>query len=1331
MKLKTLSIFIALAFMCMGTSAQIFDGVYFTPIKSPYAYDKMRFMKQLVPPEDTISVKKGIALIDTSFYIGNGTNWRKVQGGVGGGLDSIAVNTTRRFGSLDLNAWRKTTNESSQELVTDILDSYTGEPVAVTKATTFQGVTLNDSHVDSSIILKNGSDYYVRSFTGDIPAAWYGVVGDGATNVKTGLQKLITAGQTFHKKVILPSAPGTYRVVGKLTIASGTLLSFDNGAILQADTIQGGYIQALPTQQIFSNNPVLIDVRTTGTMWYPEQWGAVGDSTTDCTTAFQRCFAAAAKLPQATVVLTGKYLITGAVTLTYPANMNVKFERNSMITGNGSFGNGGVIEAPYDQQIWGDSLTVQFYTTNNRDHSVKWFGAKGNGVTDDWYALQKAANLNKQYSFDGKSWLYFPLGTYIITKPILLFNWNGTSYTPVSAAWRSERSTQHGISARALIKAQGAAMGRQMLLAIQIGYQCHFENIAFEGLYTKPTTISVGNFRNLVNSSYSDWQQDGISDKKFAPHACVVFDPFIGTVPADTGYTDLAMYYRGATSSGGSSNNEFKGCWFSSTPVGTLIGLAPGFGQSEYNRFIDCSWENMKIGYATGNSQSNNCIIYNFEAVGWMHHFVDNISYGSSSAGSPPFIDKGVVAQGMIYFAAISSAGKPLHVNQVFCETIYKVGIFNNIDGGYSGISSISNSTFNLYRYDEIKSADWINLGKVNFVNTDVILVASGNSRPHRLKLAVKNSDATFTNGLVSQVITKVPAVRSPTQGSYQKIAMPTFNNVGTYLPTVKSQVNKATQNAYLQSILNLPVGFTKLKWEEVAGIDYEFNWNQPFLDETIYLMNGRSVVVDSTGYSYVKLDTTQVKKINVGDVLTTDLSAGLSYSQVIPELTPGNANVMIDEMPVLGLVTSISNDTVFMVGASRNLSNGTTSVGNVYLNYRRELNDILVYNSTNSSTVLDSVERYVPQATGQFSFPAAGARIEGPGIVPGTKVVSSNSSAKTITLSIAANATTVNSTSVNGSPEVSVTSTYSPKQAAALGTPAFFINGMKWRWKTKDTANKEMYYDYIIGNTAFKNQYYTAATRVLDTARVVQINPIDVRASKSGDSIIVNVGGTRTAIFDRSVDNMKVGYPIVPTSSTAYDSSIALYVDRTAKRVDILSLRVGTSVAPVTITNTSLDLQIGNSSATAKFRLLPYLTDIYIDNTITGKTYFRNNANGSVLQMAMFETNGYLKLGTSGTPGARLHVGGHARIDSLLSGVIGTDSIVVHDASTKALKQIAATTFNKSSSGSGAPSGGNDGDLYIDTSTGQWYRKSSGTWSVIYTPTGGGGSSLIGTIDY
>ncbi|MFT3705466.1 MAG: hypothetical protein QM802_24065 [Agriterribacter sp.] len=956
-----------------------------------------------------------------------------------------------------------------------------------------------------------------------------GIYADGITDATQMLNRYFSRPVT-KGLIIEQDATGSVLNVKGVVDCKGKSLRFDGSVIIKGSgTLSNVIIDAPDGIQIFESVS-LLNAQTASGYWSPKWFGAKGDSITDDTKALSKMFSIVEKQPQPMVVMRAKYKLNGNIDLSYPPNISIRFERGAMITGSGSFG-GGVITASYDQQIWGDSLTVKFYTTDNIYHSVKWFGAKGNGIADDWFALQKAADFNKSYPFDGKSTLYFPIGIYNISKPLLLFNWNGSAYAPVTASWVGEKSTQHGINSRALIKATGAPMGTQMLLGIQIGYQCMFKNLAFEGLYTKPEKISQGNFRNLVNAEYADWKQNGISDKKYAPHACVVLDPFGGTVPPDTGYKALASYYRGALSSGGSSNNEFDGCWFSNTVVGTVVGLTPGFGQSEYNRFLNCSWQSMKIGYATANAQSNNCIISNFECVGWMHHFIDNITYGATSAGSPPFVDKGVVAQGMLYFAAISSAGKPLYANNVFAETLYRIGIFNNIDGGYASISSFTNSTFNLFRYDEIKSADWINLGKVNYTDCNVILVSSGNSIPFRLKLAVKKSDAVYTNGMISQVITKMPSVRNPTQSTYQRFYTPTFTNTATYLPESNYTNNKMIQNSYPQSIYNSAIGITRLKWEELPGVEYEFNWSQPFFDETIYLMKSRSVTVSNTGSSYVKLDATQVKKINIGDILTTDLNARLSYSQVIPELTPANTDISIDEMPVLGLVTSIKGDTVFMAGASRNLPDGITAIGNVYLNYRRELNDMLVYNATSGSVILENVERYVPMSTGQFSFPVAGARIEGKGIVPGTKVISSNASSKTITLSIPADETVVNATSINGSPDVSVLSVYSPKQAAALNpSPAFFINGMKWRWKTKNAHNEEVYNDYYIGNTAFKNQYNTNALRVLDTNRVMQINPFDFQKSKLIASIINNSENARFAVYDKDMSNMPTAYlPIQP----------------------------------------------------------------------------------------------------------------------------------------------------------------------------------------------------------
>src|SRR5689334_5741217 len=53
--------------------------------------------------------------------------------------------------------------------------------------------------------------------------------------------------------------------------------------------------------------------------------------------------------------------------------------------------------------------------------NVKDFGAKGDGVTDDWAAIMAAVNWQTAVSYHGQGTIFFPPGTYHVSAPIDFF----------------------------------------------------------------------------------------------------------------------------------------------------------------------------------------------------------------------------------------------------------------------------------------------------------------------------------------------------------------------------------------------------------------------------------------------------------------------------------------------------------------------------------------------------------------------------------------------------------------------------------------------------------------------------------------------------------------------------------------------------------------------------------------------------------------------------------------------------------------------------------------------------------------------------------------------
>src|ERR1035437_7643392 len=74
------------------------------------------------------------------------------------------------------------------------------------------------------------------------------------------------------------------------------------------------------------------------------------------------------------------FTVNGTVNI--PVTTVLKFDNGNKISGTGTI-NGGIIEANHQFQIFDPSITVNSTKTSDGIISVKWFGAKGDGVSDD------------------------------------------------------------------------------------------------------------------------------------------------------------------------------------------------------------------------------------------------------------------------------------------------------------------------------------------------------------------------------------------------------------------------------------------------------------------------------------------------------------------------------------------------------------------------------------------------------------------------------------------------------------------------------------------------------------------------------------------------------------------------------------------------------------------------------------------------------------------------------------------------------------------------------------------------------------------------------------
>src|ERR1035437_1748934 len=104
------------------------------------------------------------------------------------------------------------------------------------------------------------------------------------------------------------------------------------------------------------------------------------------------------------------FTVNGTVNI--PATTVLRFDNGNKISGTGTI-NGGVIEANHQCQIFDTSLTVNPSKTSDGKFSVNWYGATGDGKTDDTKALQRVLNMLAANLGTGNFKIIIPKGNYL------------------------------------------------------------------------------------------------------------------------------------------------------------------------------------------------------------------------------------------------------------------------------------------------------------------------------------------------------------------------------------------------------------------------------------------------------------------------------------------------------------------------------------------------------------------------------------------------------------------------------------------------------------------------------------------------------------------------------------------------------------------------------------------------------------------------------------------------------------------------------------------------------------------------------------------------------
>ena len=355
----------------------------------------------------------------------------------------------------------------------------------------------------------------------------------------------------------------------------------------------------------------------------------------------------------------------------------------------------------------------------------KWFGAKGDGTTDDTAALQAAIDYAITSSVGtGRRAGHLRLspGIYRTTAPLFLYYLSAGKYvgfsltvsadTPgyIGGVYTPDRPSGWTSGNKTVIRADHVDAPA---LIVQTCRYVQFQNFdissaANRGEYPNDRQalydLGAGGNATLgqLTTSIPWWLQryldpaDGgplyfssdARDNRFSPHGCVVIDPFNSTdITLANAYPSLlaqGWYDAARFSSSTGTGSSIVTCdrmTFRQAIVGVAASVASGMVNGEFITFYNCNWFGCKSAVALGSSQNKGCALYD-SRVEAVQTFVNLNDYGTG--GAPfPLVEQGFTTSGHKWFMRANVGNQSGAIKDFYCEGLLSLGYWgsNGIGG--------------------------------------------------------------------------------------------------------------------------------------------------------------------------------------------------------------------------------------------------------------------------------------------------------------------------------------------------------------------------------------------------------------------------------------------------------------------------------------------------------------------------------------------------------------------------------------------------------------------------------------------------------------------------
>ena len=597
------------------------------------------------------------------------------------------------------------------------------------------------------------------------------------------------------------------------------------------------------------------------------------------------------------------------------------------------------------------------------------FGATGDGTTDDTVALQTAIN----YCIDNGNKLFIPKGVYIISSPLLLAKWNGSSFSFFGIDIEGERyvGTDGTKGKYTVIK---PTFNNTFAIGIQLGRGIRIKDLSIVGL---------NNFAPIVDSNKSLYMVDetyvtaGCRDSQYSPYAGIAVDPFSPSVPSDGGYPGLTSYY--VSSAYQSSGIEFSGLQITCFVCGIVISPSGNLVGSSEITFFDVAVNTAKCGLSVTDTQSRNLQWFG-GAIGQCLYGFDGFNYGIQKGYSP-----GITGCNMGYckylFNIFCSGGNSQSIRNIHAETFASLGFF-----GFGSASSrepinITGCEFNFYSFDSNLFPDH-NLVTVTPLNFISCYIENQQNVPFRILSSYLCPVVfdTCTINFVSSIYNDFLLLNSSNY-VFRNCYTPEYNRGSSDGGSNLSNINTPSEYSLFDKSY-IPLGATLKYISQGNSTDFQFCGG---FNNNVSLGNLVLTII-STGIGQITVPDGSI--INVGDLIVNSSTSPL-YENVNGALS------LVDNACAIGVASSVSGNLVTVQGLPQNLVAGTYPLYSAWYSRYHEPSTGDISTSTTIANVTNITTWLI------------GHHIKGAGIVTGTYITNVNSVTNTLTLSKATTATT------------------------------------------------------------------------------------------------------------------------------------------------------------------------------------------------------------------------------------------------------------------------------------------------------------------------------------